>query len=129
MSSDESPEGARPQEHGTLVVLNDAGDRLAVTTMWLRDLRDAQMLIAIPRLRLEYDAAMKISAGRGLGEVFDKCWIRTTGWYREAVFVGGSWQMWRRGTPELWEVGFVMGRKMNLELALRGLKTMFAERS
>jgi len=121
---DESPEASTPQEHGTLVVLNPDGERIATATLWMRSTFEDQIIIAVPWLRVEQNSSLRIATGAGLNEVFHNCTLETTGWAREAIFVGGTWMLWRSGAPLLTESGFVIGSTMDIARAVRGLRKL-----
>lgn len=122
--SGESSKGPAPQEHGSLVVLSPDRERIATATLWLRSTYENQILIAVPRLRVEHNSSLRIATGSGLNEVFHNCTLEAAGWACPAVFVGGTWQLWRSGAPLLTESGFVVGNTMDIGHAVRGLREL-----
>lgn len=125
MHGGKPPEGSAPEVSGSLVVLSDKLGPIARAQTWLRAEIDGQLLIAVPKLRVEHIPAMMISGGMGLGALFSNIKLRTNDWEDTAGFVGGAWTMWRLGTSELHGVGFVRGQPtFNVETAVKGITSM-----
>ncbi len=121
MRGDVGAEEAAADGPGTLVVVTPAGN-IARTSMWIRQEVEGQELIAIPRLHIEHEASLAITAGMGLGLLFQGSRLVTPDWEDVAGFVGGTWMMWRTGRPELLKAGFVKGKpKFDIEKAVRGI--------
>lgn len=127
VQGDESAEGAAAEATGTLVVLSPKYGPIAKATMWLVQTLEGQKLLAVPVLRVEHHAALLISGGMGLGELFHNCRLVAPDWDEPAGFVGGSWQLWKASKPELQQSGFVVGsHEFNIERAVRGLRKLLA---
>lgn len=124
MRGDVGTEEAAADGARTLVVVTPAGT-IARTSMWVRQEIEGQELIAIPRLHIEHEAALAITAGLGLGLLFNDSRLITAEWEDVAGFIGGTWMMWRTGRPELVKAGFVKGLpKFDIERAVRGISKL-----
>lgn len=125
MRGDERTEEAPAQGSRALVVLSPELGQIAKATTWVLEEREGQRLIAVPSLRVEQVAAFHIITGTGLAQLFKDCKLKTSEWEEEAGFVGGAWQLWKMGMPDLKNSGFVLGtQNFNIEAAVRGLSIM-----
>ena len=127
MHRDVGAEEAAAQGAGTLVVLNADATPIARASHWLVSEMDGQYLVAVPQLRVEHEAALRLIANTGLAELFKDCAITTPDWAGPAIIVGGAWQLWKTGKPILAKAGFVRGTSINIEHAVRGLSKMLRE--
>jgi len=125
MRGDNGSPDSSAQGPGALVVLSPEHGQIAKATTWLVQEHEGQRLVAIPQLRVEQQASLRIITGTGLSQIFKDCTLKTAEWEEEAGFVGGSWQLWRRSMPDLAKSGFVLGtQNFNIERAVRGLSIM-----
>lgn len=68
---------------------------------------------------------MMLAGGMPFLEIFKDCRASTRNWDDIVGFVGGSWQLWKNGAPELRNVGLVRGSyTFDIGAAVRGVKDL-----
>lgn len=118
-------EEGTPEAAGALVVLTSGFGVTARTSTWICGKVEGLELVAIPRLHIEHEAALALTTGRGLADIFQETTLRAPGWEDIGAIIGGSWQIWRTSRPELTVAGFVRGtREVDIERAVRGLRKL-----
>ena len=121
MQSDEQAGSSGSHAQGSLGILSDRFGLIARAYSW----RTQDNLVAIPVLRLEQEVTILMAHGVSASEIFHAARLQASAWEDIAGYVGGSWQLWRNGRPELHVVGFVRGSyTFDVGAAVKGMKEL-----